>query len=75
MFTCIAYTLNGLGEVGRIKKVSVSENFVTEKSLSFGEFGLGKRVSVLVSENLASVKKSRVWFQKIWSWKKVAVSV
>ena len=41
-----------------------------EKSLSFGfgEFGLGKKVSVLVSENLVSEKKSQ--FQKIGYRKK-----
>ena len=39
----------------------VSENLVSEKSLGFKEFGLGKR--------------SRYRFQKIWPRKKVSVSV
>ena len=33
----------------------------------FGEFGLRKKISVLVSENLVSDKKSRFWFRsKFW---------
>ena len=40
--------------------------------LGFGEFGFGKKVSVSVSENLASEKKSQFW--RIWSRKKVSVS-
>ena len=41
---------------------SVSENLVSEKSLSFGfgEFFLGKKVSVLVSENLVLEQKVSV---------------
>ena len=35
--------------------------------IGFGEFGLGKKVSVSVSENLVSGKKFR--FRKIWSQK------
>ena len=64
--------------------VSVSENLVSEKSLGFGirKFGLGKEVSVLVSEKngfrfrriWSRKKKSRFWFRKIWSRKKVSVS-
>ena len=65
--------------------VLVSENLDSEKSngFGFGEFGLGKKVSVLVLENLVSEKslgfgefglgkKSR--FRKIWSRIKVSVS-
>ena len=29
-----------------------------------------KKVSVLVSENFFSEKKSQFWFQRIWSWNK-----
>ena len=52
--------------------VSVSENLVSEKSIGFdfGEFGLGKKVSVSVSEIFALGKKSWFWFRKIWSRKK-----
>ena len=39
-----------------------------KKSTGFGEFGLGKKVPVLVLENLVSAKKSR--FRKIWYRKK-----
>ena len=41
-----------------------------EKSIGFGfgEFGFGKKVSVLVSENLVSEKKSRYWFQSKFSF-------
>ena len=41
----------------------------------FGKFGIGKKVSVSVSENLVSEKKSRYRFRKIWYRKKVSVSV
>ena len=43
-----------------------------KKSLGFGsgDFGLGKKVLVSVSENLVSEKKSRFWFWKIWSQKR-----
>ena len=34
----------------------------------FGEFGLGKKVSVSIMENLISKKKFR--FRRTWSWKK-----
>ena len=61
----------GLGKFGLGKKVSVSENLVSEKksrfqfrriwspkkSFAFRKFGLQKKVSVLVSENLVSEKK------------------
>ena len=43
-------------------------------SFGFGKFGLGKKVSVLVSEKFGLGKKSRFWFQKIWFLKKVSVS-
>ena len=36
----------------------------------FKKFGIGKRVSVSVSENLVSEKKSRYRFRKIWYRKK-----
>ena len=38
--------------------------------IGFGEFGLGKKVSVLVSENLVSEKKCLFRFRKLWSQKK-----
>ena len=44
--------------------------FLEGFGIGFGEFGLGKKVSVLVSENLVSVKKSRYRYRKIWSRKK-----
>ena len=51
----------------------------TLRSLGFGlsreTFANFLRVSVLVSENLVSKKKSRFWFQRIRSRKKVSVSV
>ena len=58
----------------------VSKNFVLEKSLGFGKFGLEKKVSI--SENLVSEKKSisvsknlisgekKFWFRKTWSRKR-----
>ena len=66
--------------------VSVSENLVSEKSLGFGEFGLGKKyqfriiwsgkkVSVLVFGKFGLGKKS--WFQfhsKFWSHHSVIAS-
>ena len=48
--------------------------FLEGFGISFGEFGLGKKVSVLVLENLVSEKKSRFRFRRIWSRKKVSVS-
>ena len=42
--------------------------FLEGFGIGFGEFGLGKKVSVLVSENLVSEKKSQ--FQKIGYRKK-----
>ena len=55
------------------KKVSVlnfGKNLVSEKSLGFGfgKFGLGRKVSVSVSEKFGLGKKSR--FRKIWYRKK-----
>ncbi len=50
--------------------VSVLENLVSEKSLGIGlgKFGLGKKVSVLVSEKFVSDKKSRSRYRsKFWS--------
>ena len=41
----------------------------------FEKFGIGKKVSVSVSENLVSEKKSRFRFQNFWSRKKVSVLV
>ena len=43
-----------------------------KKSLGIGieKFGLGKKVSVSVSENLVSLEKSRYRYRKIWSRKK-----
>ena len=38
--------------------------------IDFGKLGIGKKVSVSVSENLVSEKKSRYRFQKIWYRKK-----
>ena len=48
------------------------KNLVLEKSLGigFGIFGIGKKVSVSVSENLVSEKKSRYRLRKIWYRKK-----
>ena len=40
--------------------VSVSEKLVSKKSLSFGKFGLGRKVSVSVSEKFGIVKKVSV---------------
>ena len=48
------------------------------ESLDFGieKFGLGKKVSVSVSENLVSDKKSRYRSWKIWSRRKIlAISI
>ena len=45
------------------------------KLLGFETFANFFRVSVSVSENLVSEKKSRYWFRKIWYRKKVLVSV
>ena len=36
----------------------------------FEKFGIGKKVSVSVLENLVSEKESRFWFQNFWSRKK-----
>ena len=49
--------------------------FLEGFGIGFGEFGLRKKVSVLVLENLVSEKKSRFRFRRIWSRKKVSVSV
>ena len=47
--------------------VSVSEYLVSEKSLGFGIFGLGKKVLVSVSEKFGLGKKSRYLFwSKFW---------
>ena len=55
--------------------VSVSANLVSKKSLGFGfgKFGLGKKVSVSVSENLVSEKS--FGFGKFGLEKKVSVLV
>ena len=52
--------------------VSVSKNLVSEKSIGFGfgKFGIGKKVSVLVSEKFGLGKKSRFRCRKIWYRKK-----
>ena len=50
--------------------VSVSKNLVSEKSIGFGKFGIGKEVSVSVSEKFGLGKKSRFRFRKIWYRKK-----
>ena len=42
------------------------------EGFGFGKFGFGKKVLVLVSENLVSEKS--LGFGKIWSQKKVSVS-
>ena len=42
--------------------------FLQGFGISFGEFGLGKKVSFLILENVVSEKKSR--FRRIWSKKK-----
>ena len=64
--------------------LSVSENLVSvkksrfwfrKKSIGFGEFGIGKKVSVLVSENLVSEKSLGFGFGKFGLGKKVSVSV
>ena len=52
----------GFGKFGLEKKVSVSENLVTKKSIGFGEFGLGKKFRFL---KIWSRKKSRFWIRKI----------
>ena len=44
--------------------------FLEGFGIGFGEFGLGKKVSVSVSENLVSEKKSPFQFRKIWYRKK-----
>ena len=44
------------------------KNLVSEKSLGFGKFGFGKKVSVSVLENFGLGKKSR--FRQIWSQKR-----
>ena len=51
--------------------VSVSENLVLERSLSFGfgKFGLEKK-SQFRFRKIWSPKKSRFWCQKTWSWKR-----
>ena len=41
------------------------------RSLGLETFANFWRVSVSVSENLVSEKKSRFWFRKIWSQKKI----
>ena len=50
---------------------------VSEKSLGFGfrKFGIGKKVSVSVSENLVSEKSLGIGFGKFGIGKKVSVSV
>ena len=64
--------------------VSVSEDFVSEKSFDLGKFGLEKKVSVLVPKKLLSEKSlgfgelglgKKFRFQKIWSRKKSQFSL
>ena len=54
------------------KKSRFRKNLVSEKSLGFGfgKFGLGRKVSVSVSEKFCLGKKSRFRFRKIWYRKK-----
>ena len=49
-----------------------TKNLISEKSLGFGfgKFGLGRKVSVSVSEKFGLGKKSRFRFRKIWYRKK-----
>ena len=47
--------------------------FLEGFGIGFGEFSLGQKVSVLVSEN--SVSENKSWFGKIWYRKQVSVSV
>ena len=44
--------------------------FFNSLGIGIGKFGLGKKVSVSVSKNLVSEKKSRFRYRKIWSRKK-----
>ena len=52
------------------KKVSVSKKFCLGKSLDFGKFGFGTKVSVSGSKIIGLRKKSRSRFWKIWSQKR-----
>ena len=54
------------------KKSRFRNNLVSEKSLGFGfgKLGLGRKVSVSVSEKFGLGKKSRFRFRKIWYRKK-----
>ena len=60
----------GLETFAKFLRVSVSvlKNLVREKSLGFGKFGLGRKVSV--SEKFGLGKKSWFRFRKIWYRKK-----
>ena len=63
----------GYSESESEKSVSYSIVSLYSSSLSKASapsFGIGKKVLVLVSENLVSEKKSRFRFRKIWSRKK-----
>ena len=40
--------------------------FLQGLGISFGEFGLGKKVLFLILENMVPEKKSRFQFRKIW---------
>ena len=67
-------------------RVSASKNWDSEKSLGFGELGLGKKAlfrfrKIWPKKSLCLGigrfglgKKSRFWFRRIWSQKKVSVS-
>ena len=78
----------GLETFAKFLRVSVSvsekksqfrfrKNLVSEKSLGFGfgKFGLGRKVSVSVSEKFGLGKKSWFQFRKVWSRKKGSVSL
>ena len=60
----------GFGKIWSRKKVSVSENLVSEKSLGFGfgKFGIVKKVSVLVSVKiLVSSFSALQWLESLSS--------
>ena len=57
----------GFGKFGFGKQVSVSKKFGLGQKSRFRNIWFRKKVSVSVSENLVSEKKSRFRFRKIWS--------
>ena len=67
--------INTFKSLGLGLSLETYDIFFESLGIGIEKFGLEKKVSVLVSENLVSEKKSRYRSRKIWSRKKVLVLV